>query len=92
MPDNDLNPDEIIDNSYRTHRVPVVLTEELFAFIVEASLKSLKTGGKRLSHTAIIRAMLAALKEIEVDFTGINSESELKERIAGAAKTVRKNS
>ncbi len=77
---------DIGGEDFRTHKLPITLPEELYSFLVEGGLRSFKSGGKRLSQTAIIRAALSALAEADFDFTALNGEEDLKNRIVAAIK------
>jgi hypothetical protein len=65
-------------------RVPITMTEKMINFMEGMSLKSKVTGGYKLPNTAIVRACLKAIMELDIDVTGIKTEEELKDRIMEA--------
>ena len=62
-------------------RVPITMPEEMFAYLEASSLKSKMTGGRKLANTEIVRAAVASVMELDVDFTSVTDEEELKSRI-----------
>ena len=78
--------------SSRLHRIPIILPEEQYAFLLEIGLKSLTSGGKRLSHSAIVRAALAYIAGLDLDLAGVQDETDLKDRIVKALKVKRSSS
>ncbi len=66
-------------------RVPITMPEEMFAYLEEMSLKAKVTKGKKLPNTAIVRAAVSAMMEMDVDFTGVVDEDQLKDRIMEAS-------
>ena len=65
-------------------RVPVTMTEKMISFMEGMSLKSKVTGGHKLPNTAIVRACLRAIMELNIDVTAVKTEEELKNRIMEA--------
>lgn len=65
-------------------RVPVTMTEKMVNFMETISLKSKVTGGHKLPNTAIVRACLRVLMDLNVDVSGVKDEEELKGRIMEA--------
>lgn len=65
-------------------RVPITMPEDMFAYLEEMSLKAKVTKGRKLPNTAIVRAAVSAIMAMEVDFTGVMDEDELKDRIMEA--------
>lgn len=65
-------------------RVPVTMTEKMINFMEGMSLKSKVTGGHKLPNTAIVRACLRAIMELNIDVTAVKTEEELKNRIMEA--------
>ncbi len=65
-------------------RVPITMPEEMFAYLEEKSLKAKMTKGRKLPNTAIVRAAVSAMMEMDVDFSGVNDEEQLKDRIMEA--------
>lgn len=78
--------DSSLDGAARTRRVPIIISEDHFALLMEIGLRSLTTGGKRMTLTAIVRASISALAEMNIDFTAIRDEDDLKERIINSSK------
>jgi hypothetical protein len=70
-------------------RVPVTMPEEMFSFLERSSLTSKTTGGKKLANTEIVRAAIAAMMDLDVDFSGVGDETELKSRIMEARSRYR---
>ena len=65
-------------------RVPITMPEDMFAYLEEMSLKAKVTRGRKLPNTAIVRAAVSAMMDMEVDFSGVMDEEELKTRIMEA--------
>lgn len=65
-------------------RVPITMPEDMFAYLEEMSLKAKVTRGRKLPNTAIVRAAVSAMMDMEVDFSGVKDEDELKDRIMEA--------
>ena len=65
-------------------RVPITMPEDMFTFLETVSVKSKVTGGRKLANTAIVRACVMAMMDLEVDVSGVKDEDELKERILRA--------
>lgn len=70
-------------------RVPITMPEEMFAYLEEMSLKAKVTKGKKLPNTAIVRAAVSAMMDMDVDFTGVVDEDQLKDRIMEASSKYR---
>lgn len=71
-------------------RVPITMPEDMFAFLESVSIKSKVSGGRKLANTAIVRACVMAMMDLDVDVQGVKDEDELKERII-KAQTNRSN-
>ncbi len=71
-------------------RVPITMPEEMFAYLESVSIKSKVSGGRKLANTAIVRASIMAMMDLDIDVNGVKDEEELKERIM-QAQTNRKN-
>jgi len=65
-------------------RVPITMPEEMFTYLESVSVKSKVTGGRKLANTAIVRACVMAMMDLNVDVNGVKDEEELKERILEA--------
>jgi hypothetical protein len=65
-------------------RVPITMPEDMFSFLEASSLKAKTTGGRKLANTEIVRAAIAAMMALDVDFSGVGGEEELKSRIMEA--------
>lgn len=65
-------------------RVPITMPEDMFAFLESVSIKSKVSGGRKLANTAIVRACVMAMMDLDVDVQGVRDEDELKERIMAA--------
>ena len=62
-------------------RVPITLSEELVDWLENLSLKARVTGGRKLPNTAIVRACLKAIMELDVNVDCVKDEEDLKVRI-----------
>ncbi len=68
-------------------RVPITMPEEMFGYLTKLSVKSKIIGGKKLSMTEMINAMvMVCLLENNVDVTSVKDEEELVERISEVFK------
>ena len=47
------------------------------------------SGGRALGHTEVVRSMVAAMREIDPDLSGVRTEDELVARILGANRRVK---
>ncbi|MHB8842232.1 MAG: hypothetical protein ACYC56_10710 [Candidatus Aquicultor sp.] len=65
-------------------RVPITMPEEMFAYLESVSIKSKVSGGRKLANTAIVRASIMAMMDLDIDVNGVRDEDELKERIIKA--------
>ncbi len=65
-------------------RVPITMPEEMFSYLENLSLKSKVSGGRKFANTAIVRAAIKTLMQLDIDVTGVKDEDELKERIMEA--------
>jgi hypothetical protein len=65
-------------------RVPITMPADMFTYLENLSVKSKVTGGRKLANTAIIRACVRAMMDLDVDVTGVKDEDELKDRIMEA--------
>ena len=73
-------------------RVPITMPEEMFSFLESVSIKSKVSGGRKLANTAIVRACVMAMMDLDVDVSGVKDEIELKERIKNAREQAKKKS
>ena len=67
-------------------RVSPALTREQVEFLDKLSNDACFSGGAKLSSSAIMRAMIAALKKINPDVSGVKDENELVERFLKTRK------
>ncbi|MBE0448764.1 MAG: hypothetical protein IBX64_11835 [Actinobacteria bacterium] len=65
-------------------RVPITMPEEMFTYLETVSVKSKVSGGRKLANTAIVRACVMAMMDLEVDVNGVKDEEELRDRILQA--------
>jgi hypothetical protein len=65
-------------------RVPITMTDKMINFMETMSMKSKVTGGRKLPNTAIVRAAVSVLMDLDVDASNIKTEEELKARILDA--------
>ncbi len=71
-------------------RVPITMPEEMFAYLESVSIKSKVSGGRKLANTAIVRASIMAMMDLDIDVNGVKDEEELKERIMKAQNNHKK--
>lgn len=57
------------------------LTKNQVCYLEGLSKSSKFSGGRKISRTAIIRALLLACKDVDIDVDGVKSEKELCERV-----------
>jgi len=67
-------------------RVPLTLPKELDLFLQKIGTEAKVRGGFKLAKTTIIRALVKAMMELDVDLVGVKDEEELKRRILNALK------
>jgi len=67
-------------------RVPLTLPKELDLFLQKVGAEARATGGFKLPKTLIIRSLIKAMQELDVDVSGIKDEDELKARVLTALK------
>ncbi|HZD59489.1 MAG TPA: hypothetical protein VE439_03405 [Anaerolineae bacterium] len=65
-------------------RVPITMPEEMFTYLETVSVKSKVSGGRKLANTAIVRACIMAMMDLDVDVNGVRDEEDLKNRILQA--------
>ncbi|MCL4499650.1 MAG: hypothetical protein M1335_05355 [Chloroflexi bacterium] len=65
-------------------RVPITMPEEMFTYLENLSIKSKVSGGRKLANTAIVRACVMSVMDLDLDVSGVIDEDQLKERIADA--------
>ncbi len=65
-------------------RVPITMPEEMFTYLESVSIKSKVSGGRKLANTAIVRACVMAMMDLDVNVDGVKDEIELKDRIIKA--------
>lgn len=66
----------------------VSLDKKQICFLDEISKTCKFTGGRKLSRTSIIRAFLRAVKNLDIDVSGVKSEEDLKKRMAVSFKGI----
>jgi hypothetical protein len=60
------------------------LTKKQVCYLGGLSKTSKFSGGRKISRMAIIRSLLLACKDFEIDVSGVKSEQELYERVLSA--------
>ncbi|MDO8885891.1 hypothetical protein [Candidatus Oleimmundimicrobium sp.] len=65
-------------------RVPITMPNDMISYLEENSLKSKITGGHKLANTEIVRAAINAIRELNVDYTSVKNEDDLRDRILEA--------
>ena len=65
----------------------VALNEKQICFLDSISKTSKFSGGRKLSRTSILRAILKASRALKIDLSEVRSEKELKERIVASFKS-----
>jgi len=56
------------------------LTKKQLCFLDDISKKARFSGGRKLSRTAILRAILSTAQKLEIKVEGVRSEADIKER------------
>jgi len=64
-----------------TKRISTFLTQKELDYLDKVSSKVRFSGGFKLSRAEILRALVKAMKEMEVDVSGVKTEKQLKDRI-----------
>lgn len=59
----------------------VALDKKQICFLDEISKRSRFSGGRKLSRTSILRAILKVAKVLDIDVSEVRTEKELKDRI-----------
>lgn len=62
----------------------VGLNREQVCFLNEISKRAKFSGGRKLSRTAILRAIIKAARNLGINATGVKTEKELKGRVLEA--------
>lgn len=70
-------------------RVPISITKGMEAWLQDLSSKMKSSGGYKLPKSYIIRALLDAAMQLDIDVTEIKTEEELVKRILKAIKHFR---
>jgi hypothetical protein len=72
--------------SVSLQRVSTFLDDQQIKFLDGLSRRMKFSGGCKLPRTKILRAMLSAFMEMQVDVSKVGDEGELKERILKAVR------
>ena len=67
-------------------RVPISITKDMECWLQDLSNKMKSSGGYKLPKSYIIRALLDAAMQLNIDMTQIKTEEELVKRILKAIK------
>jgi hypothetical protein len=67
-----------------TRQTSLFLTEEQTAWLDLATMQAKQGGGKAISKAVIIRTLVEIAMQTPLDFTGVQSEEEVRERIEAA--------
>jgi hypothetical protein len=67
-------------------RVPISITKDMERWLQDLSTKMKSQGGYKLPRSYIIRALLDAAMQLEIDVSQIKTEEELVKRILKAIK------
>ena len=67
-------------------RVPISITKDMEAWLQALSSKMKSSGGYKLPKSYIIRALLDAAMQLDIEVTEIKTEEELVKRILKAIK------
>lgn len=65
-------------------RINTMIDEQTYTYLKKLSTKAKLTGGKKLANTEIIRATLAVMMDLDLNHSGIKTETELSRRILTA--------
>ena len=64
----------------------VALNKRQICFLDEISKRSKFSGGRKLSRTSILRAIIKAAEKLDIDVSRVRSEKEFKERVVESFK------
>jgi len=64
----------------------VALNKRHICFLDELSKRSKFSGGRKLSRTSILRAIIKVATKLDIDVDQVRSEKELKERVLESFK------
>jgi len=62
-------------------RVPISIRKDMEFWLQDLSNKMKASGGYKLPKSYIIRALLDAMKRLDIDISGVKTEDELAKRI-----------
>jgi len=71
-------------------RIPISITKEMESWLQRLSNEMKATGGYKLPKSYIIRSLLNAAMELDVDVSGVKTERELVERLIDAVRRFRR--
>lgn len=71
-------------------RVPISIRKEMEVWLQDLGNRMKASGGYKLPKSYVIRALLDALKELDIDVTGVKTEVELSKRIHDAIRRYKK--
>jgi hypothetical protein len=67
-------------------RVPISIRREMEVWLRDLGNEMKSSGGYKLPKSYVIRALLDALKKLNIDVSGVKTEEELSKRILNAIK------
>lgn len=71
-----------------SYRLPINLSEEEILFLERIGHQAKRTGGFRLSKSAVVRALIEVAMRLEIDVTGVKDEAELSARLSNAVRSM----
>lgn len=71
-------------NKAKSGTVAVHLTEREFRRLQGLGFRAKRTGGRKLSASEILRALIRFMRHLEVDLKGVKSGAELTRRLRAA--------
>ncbi len=67
-------------------RVPITITKDMEIWLQDLANRMKESGGYKLPKSYVIRGLLDAAMNLEIDVSGVKSEDELEERLLEAIK------
>lgn len=81
-------PPQTASQDTPTRQTSLFLTEAQTAWLDMATMQAKQQGGKAISKSVIIRTLIEIAMHTPLDFTGVQSEEEARERIEAALSSI----
>ena len=81
-------PPQTVTQDTPTRQTSLFLTEAQTTWLDMATLQAKQQGGKAISKSVIIRTLIEIAMQTSLDFTGIQSQEEARERIETALSSI----